>query len=96
MRFYGTLIAKVGGHTKNSPVIVNRMVEIYETKTKVKIYLFDSSYMYWHKNCHILDIVEVAINNQPIKDIISDQINNLATKNEIKFNNFEKMLADIK
>ena len=96
MRFYGTLIAKVGGHTKNSPAVVNRMVEVYVTKTKVKIYLFDSSYMYWHKNCHILDIVDVAINNRPIKDIVSDQINNFATKNEIKFDNFEEMLANIK
>ena len=52
--------------------------------------------MYWHKNCHILDIVEVAINNRPIRDIVSDQINNLATKNEIKFENFEEMLANIK
>ena len=43
MRFYGTLIATVGGHTKNSPAVVNRTVEIYVTKTKVKIYLFDSS-----------------------------------------------------
>jgi hypothetical protein len=96
MRFYGTLIAKVGGHTKNSPVVVNRMVEIYITKTKVKIYLCDSSYMYWHKNCHILDIVEVAIKKQSIKDIVSAQINNLATKNEIKFENFEEMLAQLK
>lgn len=96
MRFYGTLIATVGGHTKNSPAVVNRTVEIYVTKTNVKIYLFDSSYMYWHKNCHILDIVEVAISNRPIRDIVSDQINNLATKNEIKFENFEEMLANIK
>lgn len=95
MRFYGTLIAKVDGHTKNSPVVVNRVVEVYVTKTKVKIYLFDSSYMYWHKNCHILDIVEVAINNQHIKDIVSDQINNLAIKNEINFINFDEMLAII-
>lgn len=96
MRFYGTLITTVGGHTKNSPVVVDRMVEVYVTKTKVKIYLFDSSYMCWHKNCHILDIVEVAINNKPIKDIVSDQINNFATKNEIKFENLEETLANIK
>jgi hypothetical protein len=96
MRFYGTLIATVGGHTKNHPVVVDRMVEVYVTKTKVKVYLFDSSYMYWHKNCHILDIVEVDINNISIKDIVSDQINNFATKNEIKFENFEEILANIK
>ena len=71
MRFYGTLIATVGGHTKNSPLVVDRMVEVYVTNTKVRIYLFDSNYKYWHKNNHILDIVEIAINNRPIKDIVS-------------------------
>ena len=96
MRFYGNLIAQVGGHSKNSPVVVDRMVEAYVTKTKVKMYLFDSSYMYWHKNCHILDIVEVAINKRPIKDIVTEQINNFARENEIKFENFEKKLADMK
>ena len=96
MRFYGNLIAQVGGHSKNSPVVVDRMVEAYVTKTKVKMYLFDSSYMYWHKNGHILDIVEVAINKRPIKDIVTEQINNFATKNEIKFENFVEKLAGIK
>lgn len=96
MRFYGTLIATFCGHTKYSKALVDRMVEVYVTKTKVKIYLFDSSYMYWHKNCHILDIVEVAINKRHIKDIVIEQINNLTTKKEIKFENLEEILANIK
>jgi hypothetical protein len=96
MRFYGNLIATVGGHSKNSPVIVDRTVEAYVTKTKVKMYLFESDYKYWHKNGHILDIVEVAINKRPIKDIVTEQINNLATKHEINFENFEEKLAGIK
>ena len=96
MRFYGKLITTVGGHTKNSPVIVDRMVEAYVTKTKVKMYLFESDYKYWHKNGHILDIVEVAINKRPIKDIITEQINKFATENEINFENFAEMLAGMK
>ena len=96
MRFYGKLIAQVGGHSKNSPVVVDRMVEAYATKKKVRIFLFDSSYLYWHKNGHIMDIVEIAINKRPIKDIVTEQINDFARKNEINFENFEENLADMK
>jgi hypothetical protein len=84
MRFYGNLIAQVGGHTKNSPVLMNRMVVVYTTKTKVKMYLFDSSYMYWQKKCHLIDMVEVAINGS-IDDIIAEQLEKFSTKYEIKF-----------
>lgn len=84
MRFYGNLIAQVGGHTKNSPVLMNRMVVVYTTKTKVKMYLFDSSYMNWQKKCHLIDMVEVAINGS-IDDIIAEQLEKLSTKYEIKF-----------
>ena len=96
MRFYGNLIANIGGHTKNSLALVNRMVVVYATKTKVKMYLFDASYMYWQKKCHLIDMVEIAINKRPIKDIVTEQINNFARENEIKFENFEKNLADMK
>jgi hypothetical protein len=84
MRFYGNLIANIGGHTKNSPALVNRMVVVYATKTKVKMYLFDSSYMYWQKKCHLIDMVEIAINGS-IDDIIAEQLEKFSTKYEIKF-----------
>ena len=84
MRFYGNLIANIGGHTKNSPALINRMVVVYATKTKVKMYLFDSSYMYWQKKCHLIDMVEVAINGS-IDDIIEEQLEKISTKHEIKF-----------
>lgn len=84
MRFYGNLIANIGGHTKNSPVVVDRMVVVYATKTKVKIYLFDSSYMYWQKKCHLIDMIEVAINGS-IDDIIAEQLEKISKKYEIKF-----------
>lgn len=84
MRFYGNLIANIGGHTKNSPALVNRMVVVYATKTKVKMYLFDSSYMYWQKKCHLIDMVEIAINGS-IDDIIEEQLEKFSTKYEIKF-----------
>ena len=96
MRFYGKLIAQVGGQTKGRHLLVDRIAAVYVTKQKVRIYLCDYTYKYWYKNCHILDIVEVAINKRPIKDIVTEQINNLAIKNEIKFENFAEMLAKIK
>lgn len=96
MRFYGKLIAQVCGQTKGKHLLVDRITAVYVTKKKVRIYLCDYTYKYWYKNCHILDIIEVAINKRPIKDIVIEQINNLATKNEIKFENFAEMLAGMK
>ena len=96
MRFYGKLIAQVGGQTKGRHLLVDRIAVVYATKQNVRIYLCDYTYKYWYKNCHILDIVEVAINKRPIKDIVTEQINNLSTKNEINFENFVEKLADIK
>ena len=91
MRFYGKFIAQIGGHTKNSPNLIDRMVVVYATKTKVKMYLFDSSYMYWQKKCHLIDMVEVAINGS-IDDIIAEQLEKLSTKYKIKFRkNFYKI-----
>lgn len=84
MRFYGNFIAQVGGHTKNSPNLIDRMVVVYATKTKVKMYLFDASYMYWQKKCHLIDMVEVVINGS-IDNIITEQLEKFSTKYEIKF-----------
>jgi hypothetical protein len=96
MRFYGKLIAQVCGQTKGKHLLVDRIVAVYVSKKKVRIYLCDYTYKYWYKNCHILDIVEVAINKRPIKDIVTEQINNLATKNEIKFENFAEKFGNLK
>ena len=96
MRFYGKLIAQVCGQTKGKHLLVDRIAAVYATKQKVRIYLCDYTYKYWYKNCHIIDIVEVDINKRPIKDIVAEQINNLATKNEINFENFSEMLAGMK
>ena len=96
MRFYGNLIAQVCGQTKGRHLLVDRIVVAYATKKKVRIYLCDYTFKYWYKNCHILDMVEVAINKRPIEDIVVEQINNFATKNEIKFENFVEKLAGMK
>ena len=96
MRFYGKLIAQVGGQTKGKHLLVDRIAVAYATKKKVRIYLCDYTYRYWYKNCHILDIVEIDINKRPVKDIVAEQINILATKNEINFEKFEENLAGIK
>lgn len=96
MRFYGNLITLVVGQTKGKHLLVDRIAVAYATKKKVRIYLCDYTYRYWYKNCHILDIVEIDINKRPIRGIVAEQIDILATKNEIKFENFEEKLAGIK
>ena len=96
MRFYGKLMTQVGGQTKGRHLLVDRIAVVYATKKKVRIYLCDYTYKYYYKNCHILDMVEVDINKRPIKDIMIEQINNLATKNEINFGNFAENLVEMK
>ena len=86
MRTYGNLIIGVGGHTQNSPVVVDRMIEVYTTKTKIRIYIFDSTYKYWHKKCHLIDMMEISINGE-VKDIVTELINNFATKHGIRMLN---------
>jgi hypothetical protein len=40
MRINGKLIGTLNGHTEDSPNLVNRVMEVYETKTKIKFVLF--------------------------------------------------------
>ena len=84
MKIYGNLILEVGGHTKNRRALVDRKVEVYETKTKVKIYLFNSSTMGWHKKNNVISLIEV-VKNKPIEDIITEQVSKIAKENEIDF-----------
>ena len=85
MKVYGNLIEKIDGHTESSPSLVNRVVEVYTTKTKVKSYLFNSSCMGWHKQNNVIAGAESKI-DRPIEDITAEHINKFATENNIKFN----------
>jgi hypothetical protein len=85
MRINGKLIGRLGGHTEDSLALVNRFVEIYVTKTKIKFYLFNSSVKGWHNPSRVLQIVDVKL-NKDIRELISEHLNTLMRINNIRFN----------
>lgn len=85
MRINGKLIGRLGGHTEDSPALVNRFVEIYMTKTKLKFYLFESSVKWWHNPSRVLQIVDAKL-NKDVRELISEYLNMLMRINNIRFN----------
>ena len=85
MRINGKLIGRLGGHTEDSPALVNRFVEIYATKTKLKFYLFNSGVLHWHNPSRVLQIVDVKL-NKDVRELISEYVNMLMRINNIRFN----------
>jgi hypothetical protein len=85
MRINGKLIGRLGGHTEDSPALVNRFAEIYVTKTKMKIYLFNASVKGWHNPNRVLQIVDVKL-NKDVRELISEYLNMLMRINNIRFN----------
>jgi hypothetical protein len=85
MRINGKLIGRLGGHTEDSLALVNRFVEIYVTKTKMKFYLFNSSVKGWHNPSRVLQIVDVKL-NKDVRELISEYLNMLMRINKIRFN----------
>jgi hypothetical protein len=59
MRIYGKLIGTLNGHTEDSPNLVNRVMEVYETKTKIKFVLFNSSNFFWKQGNNVLYTTEL-------------------------------------
>lgn len=85
MRINGTLIGKLGGHSANSPALVDRVVEFYVTKTKLKIYLFNASVAGWHRPSQVIQIVDVKSNDN-LPDLIAEYVSMLQDINNITFN----------
>lgn len=85
MRINGKLIGRLGGHTEDSLALVNRFVEIYMTKTKLKFYLFNSSVKGWHNPSRVLQIVGVKL-NKDVRELISEYLNMFMRINNIRFN----------
>ena len=85
MRIYGKFIGRLGGHTEDSLALVNRFVEIYMTKTKLKFYLFNSSVKGWHNPSRVLKIVDVKL-NKDVRELISEYLNMFMHINNIRFN----------
>jgi hypothetical protein len=81
----GEIIASIGGHTEDSPVLVNRKLEIYVTKTKVKFYLFNSSHKNWFKDSNIIQYIN-ADNTGDISSILRNNIKDIMCQFGVKFN----------
>lgn len=85
MRINGTLIGKLGGHSANSPALVDRVVEFYVTKTKLKIYLFNSGTMFWHNPTRVIQVIDVKIKSD-ISTLIWGYVKMLQDNYNITFN----------
>ena len=81
----GEIIASINGHTENSPYLVNRILEIYVTKTKIKFYLFNSSSKNWHKEQNILHYEDVKLDDN-ISNTLRSNIKSIMCQFGIKFN----------
>jgi hypothetical protein len=94
MYYNGEIIASLGGHTENSPNLVNRTLEIYLTKTKVKFYLFNSSSKNWHKEQNIIHYVESKFDDN-ISDTLRISIKTIMRQFSVKFNDSFKYNGEL-
>lgn len=81
----GEIIASINGHTENSPYLVNRILEIYVTKTKIKFYLFNSSSKNWHKEQNIIHYEDMQLDDN-ISNILRTNIKSIMYQFGVKFN----------
>ena len=83
MRINGTYIGGFYAHTEDSPVLLNRKLEIYVTKTKVKFYLFNSGNLEWHKEYNVIYNCSVKYKNNLI-EVITITIANILRTYKLK------------
>lgn len=68
MRINGKLIGKLYAHTSENSALIDRILEIYETKNKMKFYLFNSSIKGWHNEHQIIN--KVIIDKYTINKVL--------------------------
>lgn len=83
MKIYGKFIGDVMGH-KSSPALVDRVIELYQTKTLIKAVVFNSSTIGWHKKTNVITEV-VAKHNNRSKEVIETLISRLVKEQEINY-----------
>lgn len=75
MRIYGELIGKLTARTNRDSALVDRVLEVYKTKTTIKFYLFKSYNIGWHRECYVVfkAIIKKEDDvNKAIKKIMKD------------------------
>lgn len=87
MKINGILIGEFKGHTNDSSALVNRTLEIYVTKTRVKFYLFKCDVIGWHKKFNVIEhLYSTFTNDTELENNIRYTIETLAKKYKIIFN----------
>jgi hypothetical protein len=94
MRIYGELIGKLTATSENGLALLDRTLEVYITKRKVKFYLFASNIKGWHKETKIIKKMEVTFEHLHFLETIinegvkyMEQTYNLTFSGCIKYNN---------
>ena len=85
MQIRGKLIGTLCGHTENSPYLVNRKLEIYESERRIKLYLFNSSYPNWHTSNNLIKTLPIVKKGEIIENIYY-HIRRIIETNQISFN----------
>jgi hypothetical protein len=94
MKINGNFIGSISGHSQMNSALVDRFVEIYATKTKLKFYLFNSSIMNWHKKTQVIRIFElktdkVSLSNVTIGLAELTNVNGVILNGYFRYKNFE-------
>ena len=85
-KIYGTNVA-VFGKSFEIKGLIDRHLEVYETKTKFKLVMFRSTHKGWHKDNNIIDSREIKkpATSADVMTIVNEfgfGTNNLMWKNE--------------
>ena len=64
MYIRGQLIGTLKANSKNERGLLDRTIEIYESKQRYKVYLFNSSTMNWHQSRNIIKIYSMKKENK--------------------------------
>lgn len=83
MRIYGKFIGVVKGH-KNSSALVDRVIELYQTKTSIKAVVFNSSTIGWHNKVNVITEV-VAKHNNKSEEVIETLITKITREQRINY-----------
>lgn len=85
MRINGKHIGTLKGRANDTRNLIDRILEVYETETKIKFYLFNSATMEWHKENNVLCLLEVKkLHHLNVTDAIHRAIKGIMFSFEVK------------
>ena len=69
MKIYGEYIGKLHCNV-GEPAVINRVLEIYATKTLIKFYLFNSGNIAWHRKSCLIYTRNILKGSNPEKRLL--------------------------